>query len=88
MSLCWPVAKPGKRQPCVALGTLLAAAGAFSPQRGGHNPSARSGGVQLPFPPLPHSPLSPSQRVAWISGEGTGLPFSRFEIKRNCIPGI
>ena len=82
MSLCWPVAKPGKRQPCVASGTLLAAAGAFSPQKGGHNPSARSRGVQLPLP------LPPSQRIAWISGEGTGLPFSRFEIKRNCIPGI
>lgn len=62
MSLCWPVAKPGKRQPCVASGTLLAAAGAFSPQKGGHNPSARSRGVQLPFTPLPLSahPLHPT----------------------------
>lgn len=61
MSLCWPVAKPGKRQPCLVSGTLLAAAGAFSPQEGGHNPSARSGGVQLPFPPPPLSPAPSAQ---------------------------
>lgn len=70
MSLCWPAAKPGRRQPWVAVGTPLAAAGGLRqvPRR-----------VQPPFLLYP----SPdSQHIAWISGEWAGLPFSRFKIKR------